>query len=572
MASVDLIVRIITDATKAADGIDKATSDFDKFSSGMQSLAIPAAAVATGVTAIGIASVNAASDVQQAFGALDAVFGESSAQVKQWASDASSSVGLSTAEYSNFAATIGAQLKNLGVPFDQVAGNTDDLIRLGADLAATYGGTTTDAVNALGSALRGEADPAERYGLALNQTAVNAALAEQGLSGLEGEALTAAKAQTIMGLATEQAGGALGQFGRESDTVAGQTQQMQAQWANAAAALGAALLPAVAAVTGALGEMANFVQQNSSVILPLLGIVGALAAVILLVNGALIAYNAVLAVVKVAQTVATAAQWAWNAALTANPIGIIIAAVAALVGAFIYLWNTNEDFRNFFIGLWTNIASFFESVWAGIQAAVAAVVDFFVHAWNTAVINVKAIILAYVTVFESVFNGIRAVINAIVNFFVSAWTGAVQAVNAVFKVLGDVFSSVLNAILTPIRWVVDAFNNVVGAIKNVINWLGRIKIPDVFGAIGNLLGGGARSAAPSGFSTFALAPAAAGFSARSASFAAPAAYASTGGAGTTINVNGGLDSADTIARRIEALLVARQRRTGGVQINRGRRS
>lgn len=49
---------------------------------------------------------------------------------------------------------------------------------------------------------------------------------------------------------------------------------------------------------------------------------------------------------------------AWNllsAAFTANPFGIIITAIAALVAGFLYLWNTSEDFRNFWIGLWDTI-------------------------------------------------------------------------------------------------------------------------------------------------------------------------------------------------------------------------
>lgn len=41
--------------------------------------------------------------------------------------------------------------------------------------------------------------------------------------------------------------------------------------------------------------------------------------------------------------------------MMANPITIVIAAIAALVAAFIYFWNTSEDFRNFWIGLWDKI-------------------------------------------------------------------------------------------------------------------------------------------------------------------------------------------------------------------------
>ena len=48
---------------------------------------------------------------------------------------------------------------------------------------------------------------------------------------------------------------------------------------------------------------------------------------------------------------------AMNAAMLLNPIGLIVALIAGLVAAFIVLWNNNEGFRNFWIGLWDKIKS-----------------------------------------------------------------------------------------------------------------------------------------------------------------------------------------------------------------------
>lgn len=52
-----------------------------------------------------------------------------------------------------------------------------------------------------------------------------------------------------------------------------------------------------------------------------------------------------------------------NMAFAVNPIVLIVAAIAALVAGFIYLWNTSEGFRNFWIGLWEGIKSAVETVW-----------------------------------------------------------------------------------------------------------------------------------------------------------------------------------------------------------------
>ena len=73
---------------------------------------------------------------------------------------------------------------------------------------------------------------------------------------------------------------------------------------------------------------------------------------------------------QLAQAAMTKGQIALNAALTANPIGAVIAVVGALVAAIVVLWNTNEDFRNAVISAWENIKE-------TISGAVAAIKTFF---------------------------------------------------------------------------------------------------------------------------------------------------------------------------------------------------
>lgn len=60
------------------------------------------------------------------------------------------------------------------------------------------------------------------------------------------------------------------------------------------------------------------------------------------------------------------AQKLLNIQMFANPIGLVIAAISGLVAAVIYLWNTNEGFRNFWIGVWEHIKTFFIDCWNGI--------------------------------------------------------------------------------------------------------------------------------------------------------------------------------------------------------------
>lgn len=108
----------------------------------------------------------------------------------------------------------------------------------------------------------------------------------------------------------------------------------------------------------------GFVIDNANIIIPVIGVFG----------GALLAYEVITKAVKIATTAWTAVQWLLNAALNANPIGIVTILISALVAAIIYLWNTNEGFRDALISAWNAIKSVAETVFNGIKSAVETVI------------------------------------------------------------------------------------------------------------------------------------------------------------------------------------------------------
>lgn len=210
-------------------------------------LANAAADAAGALIRLGADSIASASDLQQAWGGAQAVFGPAFAEIQKGAEGAAQGLGLSKREFLDLATTLGAGLKNNGL--DDFAGKTQQVIKLGADLAAQYGGSTSDAIAAIGSLMRGEADPIERYGVSIKQSAVNAELASKGLDKLDGAAKTQAESQARLDLLFRQTADAQGAFAREADTAAGSQSRLRAQWEDAKATLGDRLLPALTEVT-----------------------------------------------------------------------------------------------------------------------------------------------------------------------------------------------------------------------------------------------------------------------------------------------------------------------------------
>jgi hypothetical protein len=224
---------------------------FSKATGAVKGLAVAGGALAgTAVVEFLGDAVKAAGDLEQSVGGVDAVFKQSADQIHAFGKTAAESVGLSRNEFNELITVTGAMLKNKGL--EDFAQKSLDLVKIGADLSATYGGSAKDAVEALNAAMRGESDPIERYGISLNETAVQAELMKKGLNKLTGAALEQAKAQARIEIITRQSSDAMGKFASESDTLQGQQQRLNAQWEDAKAQLGQALLPALTKVTEAL--------------------------------------------------------------------------------------------------------------------------------------------------------------------------------------------------------------------------------------------------------------------------------------------------------------------------------
>ena len=164
----------------------------------------------------------------------------------------------------------------------------------------------------------------------------------------------------------------------------------------------------------------------------------------------------------------TIAQKLLNVAMNANPIGIIITLISALVSAFIYFWNTSEEFRNFWINLWNQIKevcapviefikSAFILAWENIKAVWDVVVSYFKTLWE----NIKLIFSVVKSIltgdFEGAWEGIKNVFSNVKEFFTGVW----DKIKEVFSNVGEWFKDVGKNIVTGI-W---------EGIKGAYNWL-----------------------------------------------------------------------------------------------------
>ena len=132
----------------------------------------------------------------------------------------------------------------------------------------------------------------------------------------------------------------------------------------------------------------------------------------------------------------------FNAVLAANPIGLIVTAVAALVAALIWFFTQTEtgqqiwsSFVDWIKQAWQGIADFFVNLWSGISEGASTLWDGVVAAWTVYVETVKAVWGAIGTFFSDLWTGIQ-------EFASVAWTAITSTVMAIIQPFIDGFMNI----------------------------------------------------------------------------------------------------------------------------------
>lgn len=288
-----------------------------------------------------------------------------------------------------------------------------------------------------------------------------------------------------------------------NDNLEGQLTILKSQLQELAISFGEILLPAIKNIVGCIQKFVDVLNSLpdgvKETIVTIALIAAALGPVLIIVGKIITAVGTIMTIVpKVVGIIngVKAAFAALNMTMLANPIVLIIAAIAALVAAFIYLWNTNEDFRQFWIDLWENVKEvavavweflkeFFTAAWEAIKGIAETVwnriKDFFSGLWegiknifSTVVEAIKTIITTYFEVYRTI---IMTVLNAIQAVFTTIWNaiktvvttvvnGIKTTIMTVWNGIRNTVTSVMNAIKTGVS---SAFNAVWNGIKNTVS-------------------------------------------------------------------------------------------------------
>jgi hypothetical protein len=461
---VDVLVKARDEASSVLQGVGKsAQSAGSRLKSIGAGMASAGRKMTIGMTlpllAVGKASFDAASDLQESQSKVSVVFGKSAGDIERWSKTSAQAMGLSQAAALESAGTFGNLFTAMGMGKAPSADMSKSLTQLAGDLASFNNADPEEVLVNLRAGLMGEAEPLRKFGVQLSAARIEQEAMAMGLKKTNGEFTAAQKAQAAYSIIMQDTTKAQGDFARTSDGAANQQRILKAELTNAAAAIGSKLIPIGIKLMDVVRGLMEWFSGLSPEVKTVLGYFAGAAAVlgpVLLVAGKMVtAFAAV-------KSAITAIGIASKLAFLTNPAFLAAAAIITIVVLIVKNWTT---VKAFLLRIWNAIKGAALAAWNAIKAAAVAV-------WNA----LKAPVVAYFNFYRGVFRTIIGVAkgawNAIKGFGVAAWNG----IKGAWDGLKSFFSGIWSGIG-------DVVRNAVNGVIRILNGF-SITIPDIPGLPG----------------------------------------------------------------------------------------
>lgn len=348
-----MVVELSLEDSAFQRSIKNTRNSLDSWGSSLRSAGTKlSAGITAPVIAGATAFVNWASDLDQAMGKSDAVFGDASQSVIDWSKTTAQSFGFAQSDSLAMAATYGSLFKVMGMSNDVASDYSMSLIGLAADMSAFNDVSNERASEALMAGLSGEYMSLRSMGVFLNEAAVSQeALRIATAEGRE-EITEADKVQARYNLIMEQTAQQQGQAARESKGFASRMAQVRAQVKNLGAAIGAQLMPYALDLLDWVEDMVDWFSKLSPsaqrIIIMIAGIAAAIGPLLLVLGMLMPGLSALLAIIG----------------FLVSPIGLVVLAIAALAAGLIYAYTHFEAFRN----IVDTVASALKALWDSIAS------------------------------------------------------------------------------------------------------------------------------------------------------------------------------------------------------------
>ena len=469
----DLRVQMSLDSSQFNSGIEQASSKVGSLKGKMSEVGQGLKDVGTKMTATGVAMV-------ASVGGIVAKGAEWSASVestqflynnldktvqKSISTNAKSakSLGMTEQQYKKNATTIATYYKNMGLAGEESAKLSQSTMTLSADLAAVADVPVDEALRDVKSALMGNYEAVDKYGISLSANALENSEYVKSLGKKWNQLSENEKMMAAYNEITRQSSSAQGLAKQEASSFGMQMKLLKESIGETVGQLGSALLPILEPIVKKFQEVTEkvsaWVKENPKLAQAILMVVGGLG-LFLAVVGPLVA-----AIGLMTMGIAGLSAVSWP---VVGAVAAITAAIAGLVAAGIYLYTHWEEVKAKAIEIWNAIKE-------GVSNAISALGDFINATWD----GIKAFLSTCWELIKSaaitVWNGIKTVISTAINLIKTIITTVFNAIKTfittVFNAIKLVATTVWNAIKTVITTVVNGIKAIITTVFNAIKSL-----------------------------------------------------------------------------------------------------
>lgn len=238
---------------------------------------------------------------------------------------------------------------------------------------------------------------------------------------------------------------------------------------NAVAAFVEAGVPLLESFIAKIKDAITWVKENENTIKIWVGVIlGAATSIgtfLLILNWGKIMTAAANAI-KVVRT----AILAMNAAMLANPVGLVVALLAGLVVAFIYLWNNVEGFRKFWQNAWKAIKSAAATAKEAITKAFSNIGSWFKEKFKQVQTAGKNAMDSVKKWFSDAYKSITRTFSNVGSWFRSTFQKAWSSIKGVFSGWGSFFSGLWSSIKSKFTSIGSTLGSAIGnAVKSGLN-------------------------------------------------------------------------------------------------------
>ena len=434
MATEQLRYEITADTSGFTKALSKVSSKLQSFGKSLtRNITLPLAAAS-------VAAVKFASDLEEAITKSDAVFKESSGEMKRWASTTATSFGTSKADALEFSSTIASIAQALAFSNTASKDFGRNITELAADFASFYNTSTDIARTGLISIFTGETKPLKKFGIVMTEVNLEQYALQQGITKSIRNMTQAEKVQLRYNYVLANSKNVVGDFERTSGGAANKTRILQASFADLAGEIGTALLPVAQSLLDWGQGIVTWWRELDGETKNLYAGFAILAAAL----GPVIT----------------------GFGLLLTPIGLTIAAIAGITWAAIEFWDVISPIIvkvvNYFIELYNNILPLrvlIGFVWQAFKTFFDGIILGFSMAFD----NLKAFADAFMKLVKGDFSGAASVIKNAFTSNMSEWKkfGKEAGENFV-KALDDAIKDQLQPITE------QALNNTISDIKTLV--------------------------------------------------------------------------------------------------------